>query len=144
MLGAEIKACKPPRNDLKSGQRHRHDLSVWRWVLDCHSKTKKRGRTPAPKCRKVDLYGKMACTKWREFISRASERPKTSRFFQGLRSLPMRSLKKFEHERTRGRGRKKIKTRIERSNFRRFSPIFGRLGPISKNSKCHNSINIGS
>ena len=27
-LGSEIKACKPPRNDLKSGQRHRHDLSV--------------------------------------------------------------------------------------------------------------------
>ena len=28
MLGPKIEACKPPRNDLKSGQRHRHGLSV--------------------------------------------------------------------------------------------------------------------
>ena len=41
MLGSKIKACKPPQNDLKSGQRHRHDLSLWRWVLGCPSKTKK-------------------------------------------------------------------------------------------------------
>ena len=29
MLGLEIKACKPPRNDLKSGQRNRNDLPRW-------------------------------------------------------------------------------------------------------------------
>ena len=28
MLGSETKACKPLQNDLKSDQRHRHDLSV--------------------------------------------------------------------------------------------------------------------
>ena len=28
MLGSQIKACNPPKNDLKSGQRHRNDLSV--------------------------------------------------------------------------------------------------------------------
>ena len=40
MLGSKIKACKLSRNDLKSGQRHRNDLSVWRSVLGCPSKTK--------------------------------------------------------------------------------------------------------
>ena len=142
--GSKIEVYKPLQNDVKSCQRHRNDLSVWRSVLDCPSKTKKGGQTLNAKCRKVDLYWKTAYTKWREFISRASERPKTSRFFQEVRLLPMRSLKKFEHERTRGRGRKKIKTRIERSNFCRFSADFRVLGPPSKNSKCHNSINIGS
>ena len=29
MLVLEIEACKPPRNDLKSGQRHRNDPSVY-------------------------------------------------------------------------------------------------------------------
>ena len=43
-----------------------------------------------------------------------------------------------------GAGMGKIKTRIERSNFRRFSADFRVLGPPSKNSKCHNSINIVS
>ena len=94
MLGSEIEACKLIQNDLKSGQRHRHDLSVWRWVLGCPSKTKKWGQTPDPKCKKIDLYGEMACTKSGDFISPASERPKTSIFFQGVRSLPMPSLKK--------------------------------------------------
>ena len=40
MLGSEIKVCKPPQNDLKKVKCHRHDLSVWRSVLDCPSKTK--------------------------------------------------------------------------------------------------------
>ena len=52
--------------------------------------------------------------------------------------------KKNEHKQMRGRGQSQIKTRIERSNFRQFLANFRVLGPPSKNSKCHNSINIGS
>ena len=72
----------------------------------------------------MHLYRKIACTKFSGIVSRASERPKTFRFFQGLRLLPTPSLKKIEHERDEGAGAKRIKTRIERSNFCRFSAVF--------------------
>ena len=49
---------------------------------------------------------------------------------------------KIEHERTRGGGQNKIKTGIERSIFCQFLANFRVLGPPSKKSKCHNSINM--
>ena len=54
------------------------------------------GYTLDPKCSNVDFYGyeEMACTNRRDFISQASERPKTFRFFQRVCLLPMPSLKK--------------------------------------------------
>jgi len=145
MLGSQIKASEPLQNDLKSGQRHRHDLSVWRWVLVCPSKTKKWGQTPDPKCRKVDLYREMACVKFSGIYSPCSRRPLCTGFLIPIAdgSLVL-GIKKLRYKTTRGRGQKKSQTRIYRSNFHQFSPIFGRLGPPSKNSKCHNSINIGS
>merc|ERR1711966_449401 len=91
------------------------------------SKTKKGGQTLDPKCIGPDLYGEMACAKFSGIVSRASERPKTFRFFQGLRLLPMRPLKKIEHKRTRGRGQKNSKTRIERSNFCQFLVVWALL-----------------
>ena len=42
--------------------------------------------------------GEMACTMQGDFISQASERPQMVRYFQGLRILPMPSLKKVEQE----------------------------------------------
>jgi len=44
-----------------------------------------------------------------------------------LRLQKGRRLKKIEHGRTRGRGRKISKNRIERSNFRRFSAVWALL-----------------
>ena len=87
----------------------------------------------------MDLYGKIAYTNREDFIFQVSERPKTFRFFQGVRLLPMPSLKKLART-DKGAGTKKSKTRIERSNFRWFSANFRVLGPPSKNSKCHNSM----
>ena len=69
----------------------------------------------------MDLYGEiMACTNRRDLISRASERPKTFRFFQGLRLSPIAVPKKMEHELMRGLRQNKIKTRIKRSNVCQF------------------------
>ena len=69
MLGLEMKACKPLQNDLKRCQRHRNDLSIWRSVLGCLSKTKKWGQTLDQKCIGTDLYGKMGCAKFSGFYS---------------------------------------------------------------------------
>ena len=41
MLVLKIEASKPPRFNLRSCQRHRNGLSVYRSVLLCPSKTKK-------------------------------------------------------------------------------------------------------
>ena len=57
-------------------------------------KNKVKVSTLNTKCRQVDLYGEMDCTNRGDFISQASERPKTFRFFQEVRLIPMRSLKK--------------------------------------------------
>ena len=86
-------------------------------------KTREHAQMCNAKCIGRDLYGEMTYTKLREFIYRASERPKTSRFFRGLRLVPMRSLKKSEHERTRGRGRKKYKLGSRGPIFADFRPI---------------------
>ena len=64
MLGSKIEVSKPPRNDPTNCWRHRNDLSVWRSVLVCPSKTKKWGKTLDPKCRKVDLYEKWPVPNW--------------------------------------------------------------------------------
>ena len=61
----------------------------------------------------------MARSKCRDFISRASERPQTCRFFRGVRWLPMPSPKKMEHARTRGGGG-------EKDREVPCSPMFGR------------------
>ena len=74
-LGSNIKACKTPRNDLRSCQRHRNDLSVWHSILGYPSKTKQWGQTLDPKCIGPDLYGEMACAKFSGIVSQASERP---------------------------------------------------------------------
>ena len=63
------------------------------------------------------MYGEIGFTMWGDFISQASERPQTFRFFQGLRLLPMRSLKKVEQERSTRDG-EKIKSVSKIFDFR--------------------------
>ena len=131
MLGSEIKACKPLQNDLKSGQRHRHDLSVWRSILGCPSKTKKWGQTPDPKCRKVNLYGEMGCTKLGGIISPRCR----GRFGTGVGSPNASASKLFGErgfiENGRGGGGELIGKLGSRgpffADFRRFSAVWALL-----------------
>ena len=58
-LWSNIEASIPLRNDLKSCQRHRNDLSVWRQGV-CPSKIKTWGYPLDPKCRKWICVGKWA------------------------------------------------------------------------------------
>ena len=64
-------------------------------------------------------------------------------FFFPTRTVYSFGKTNFDTERTRGAKTRKIQIRIERFNFRQFLADFRGLGPPSKNSKCHNSINIG-
>ena len=63
MLVLEIEASKPPRNDLKSGQRYRNDPFVYRKGVISPSKTKQHDQTTNTKCRNSDLYGGMGMRK---------------------------------------------------------------------------------
>ena len=78
MLGLKIKASKPPRNDLKSDQRHRNDPSVWRCGVICPSKTKK-----MIKAFKI----------WAE-LSLKNKKRRQAINFQGVCKLPTPPLKK--------------------------------------------------
>ena len=84
----------------------------------------------------------MGCTNRGDFISQASERPQAFTFLGAL--FATNAVPEKMSTNGRGGGDKKIKTMIERSDFRQFSANFRVLGPPSKNSKCHNYINTGS
>ena len=72
MLGLEIEACKPLQNDLKNVSiiemifLHDGQYSI---VLLTPKNEVKLSHKSLPKCRQVDLYGEMACARFRDFIS---------------------------------------------------------------------------
>ena len=66
----------------------------------------------------------MAYTNRGDFISQASERSKTFRFFQGVRLLPMPSLKKMSTDGWGGEGEIKQKLGSRGQIFANFWPVF--------------------
>ena len=67
----------------------------------------------------MDLYGEMGCTNRGDFISQASERPKTFRFFSEALFATNATPEKNSTNGL-GDGGEKIKTRIKRSMFCHF------------------------
>ena len=105
MLRSKNKECKPPRNDIKVvsviEMTFLYDARYSVVLLRQKNEVKLLTQSAA---KWICMYGEMASI-WRDgFISQSSERPKTFLFFQGLRLLPMRSLKKLEL--TRGRAQR--------------------------------------
>ena len=93
-----------------------------------------------PKCRKVSLYGKMACTKSGGIFHHLVVVRFVPELASQTRLLP-NCLADVGLSRTdEGAGAKKIKNQNPEVQF---SPILLILSPPSKNSNCHNFINIG-
>ena len=66
---------------------------------------------------KSNLYGEMACTNRGDFVSQASERPKTFRFFSGAPFATNAVPEKMSEKVPRG-AKKKINAALKHFNFR--------------------------